>query len=219
MVNTDREAAPASPVVGATGGDRCELTTQQGTEKGKLMATVNDVLAHVLDDLQAVRAATENDPRAGAVQLEEALRGAIAELSHFATDLHASTDEHLQHEYFGGHAFWCSGRDEPHDDDQPYCERMVGGVDGVAEPDWNPAQIWVHNIHPRVKGSFTPAQYKAFEKSRSGVQLAFLDFDEKVELKWNETLINISSGAARTLAAQLIAAADIEDGITRVVAR
>lgn len=119
-------------------------------------------------------------------------------------------------DWHGHHALWCTDNDDPHDDRAPWCERMVGGVDAVTEPTGAKAQLWVSNIRAFIHGKFTMAEHEGLEKRRNGIQLAFL---VKLAGQWDETLINVSSGDARTLAAQLIAAADINDGINRIARR
>ncbi len=119
-------------------------------------------------------------------------------------------------ERHGWHTTWCVGRDEPHDERWPYCERQIGGVDSaVTEPDWNRAQVWVSTIHAFLHGTFTTDYAAAADRNRKGVQLEFLVHDG---IEWQTQRVNVHSGDARTLAALLVAAADVSDGITRIAA-
>lgn len=114
---------------------------------------------------------------------------------------------------YGHHTTWCSGQDDPHDADSPYCEYMVGGVEGVAEPNWIRTQVWITTIAPFTHGTFTRREYDAVQRNRRGVQLSH---QSDLGNGWTpETFINLPSGEARTLAALLVAAADISDGIDR----
>lgn len=116
-------------------------------------------------------------------------------------------------ECYGHHTVWCSDPNDLHDADCPYCEYMVGGIEGVTEPNWTRTQVWVTTIAPFTHGTFTRSEHKAVEQHRKGVQLSH---QSDTASGWTaETLINLPSGEARTLAALLIAAADISDNITR----
>ncbi|CCC43389.1 hypothetical protein H1J40_15070 [Mycobacterium canettii] len=117
--------------------------------------------------------------------------------------------------YYGHHASWCIDRDEGrHDVREPYCQYQVGGVDGRTEPDWMRVQLWVSTITPFLHGSYTAEQARAEERHRTGVQIARLVYDGS---DWIEQKVNLRSGDARSLAALFVAAADISDGISRVV--
>ncbi|WP_083208397.1 hypothetical protein [Mycobacterium malmoense] len=121
----------------------------------------------------------------------------------------------------GWHSIWCEGQHEPHSERWPYCERMIGGVNSaITEPDWNRAQVWVSVISAFLHGTFTAPYALAAERNRNGIQLDLLiDSGDGEDGGWESTRINIRSGDARTLAALLVAAADVSDGITRIDAR
>lgn len=120
-------------------------------------------------------------------------------------------------ERHGWHATWCDGQDGPHDERWPYCERMIGGIDSaLTEPEWDRAQIWVSTIAAFLHGTFTTDEVAAAERNRTGIQLDLLiRTGAGPDNGWESTRINMRSGDARTLAALLVAAADLSDGITR----
>lgn len=124
-------------------------------------------------------------------------------------------------ERHGWHAVWCEGQDEPHDERWPYCERMIGGVDlAITEPEWDRAQIWVSTISAFFHGTFKTGEVVAAERNRKGIQLDLLIHSgDGADNGWDSTRINVGSGDARTLAALLVAAADLSDGVTRIDAR
>ena len=124
------------------------------------------------------------------------------------TTIQPTSDTNL--ERHGYHTVWCSDSDDLHDDRSPYCERLIGGTDGVTEPRWAPTQLWVSTIHAFLHGTYTANEERAEEQHRVGVQLSILVHDGS---EWVEKMINMRSGDARTLAALLVAAADINDGI------
>lgn len=130
----------------------------------------------------------------------------------------SSTDITERH---GWHAIWCEGQDEPHNERWPYCERMIGGIDSaLTEPEWDRAQIWVSTIDAFLHGTFTTDEVAAAERNRKGIQLDLLiHTGAGADNGWDGTRVNIRSGDARTLAALLIAAADLSDGIARINAR
>jgi hypothetical protein len=121
-------------------------------------------------------------------------------------------------DWHGYHAVWCNLRGEPHDEHFPFCEYQVGGVEAVTEPGWSRSQLWVSTITSFLHGTYTPSQSAAEERNRTGVQLSCLVYEGGDEnAGWTEKSFNIRSGEARSLAAQLIAAADISEGINRTV--
>ncbi len=129
------------------------------------------------------------------------------------TNTHPDIAPDAQH-YHGHHTWWCSDRDEGPHDEAPvlYCERQIGGAEAVTEPGWNPVQLWVSTISAFLHGNYTGAEVAAEERNRSGVQLSAL---VRVDSEWVPSEFNMRSGEARTLAALLVAAADISDGIAR----
>jgi hypothetical protein len=110
---------------------------------------------------------------------------------------------------YGEHTTWCSEPDRPHNARSPYCERLIGSVKAVTEPDWIRTHFWVSAISPFLPGIYTPKEVAAEHQYRTGVQLICLvngvpGLDKE---------FNIRSEQARTLATLLIAAADLTDGI------
>jgi hypothetical protein len=111
---------------------------------------------------------------------------------------------------YNEHTTWCCEPDLPHTDRSPYCERMIGSVKAVTEPDWARAHFWVSAISPYLPHVyFLPKEVAAEHQNRTGVQLICLvngvaGFDKE---------FNMPTEQARTLARLLVAAADLTDGI------
>lgn len=115
----------------------------------------------------------------------------------------------------GYHTAWCADyANGPHDPETPYCELQIGGIDAVENDGFGPVQLWVTAIRPFLHGQYAPKTIRAEERNRNGIQLTCLVRDQN---NWVATHFNIRSGEARTLAALLIAGADILDGIDRTV--
>ncbi len=114
------------------------------------------------------------------------------------------------------------GHDGPDNGDPkhgPYCERLVGGhANAVTEPGWERVQFWCSVISPYVHGTVSKQHSRECDQYRDGVQLVALVRDETCAeaFEWRESKFNLSAAEARQLAAQLVAAADSRDGISRV---
>lgn len=121
-----------------------------------------------------------------------------------------------------GHCIIGCGWSEPdlQDDHPGYCERTVGSkACAVTEPEWNLTQFWCSVIRNRLDGEFPVSFVRDSEQHRNGIQLAVEVFGDVPVSRpypsapYQEVKFNLSSGEARSLAAQLIAAADSSDGI------
>ena len=113
------------------------------------------------------------------------------------------------------HKVWCDHRprNESHDDDLPYCYRQLHGVKLTAEQgDEFPPNMWVYVIgaaHPDV---LTSGECLKGDQVVDGLEIVS---EHRVGDEWVERKVRLSSDAARSLAATLIRAADIEQGLTR----
>jgi len=111
------------------------------------------------------------------------------------------------------------GHDGPNNGDPehgPYCERSVGGhANGVTEPGRDRVEFWCSVISPYVHGTVSKEHARDCAQYRDGVQLAVVVRDETDTSGRRETKFNLSAAEARSLAAQLVAAADSHDGIGR----
>lgn len=120
-------------------------------------------------------------------------------------------------EYVASHTFWCTNHDNEftsHTEAEPYCEHLIGSVQLIPEEDVNSkAQVWVLPTKAYTSGKHTPAEYAAREATYTGVELCIDVWSP--DTGSSEQKIRITSSDARTLAALLIRAADIEQGLTR----
>lgn len=119
---------------------------------------------------------------------------------------------------YGHHTVWCTTEspEDDHDDRWPWCDRLIGGAEGVSEPGWQRTQIWASTIAAFTRGVVTREGWAAEERNRRGVQLTFstLTNDDGRNSWVDSSITNLSSGEARRLAAILVAAADLSDGLT-----
>jgi hypothetical protein len=113
----------------------------------------------------------------------------------------------------------CGWDEVPKHEHGPYCERMVGSsASGATEPGGIATQFWSQVISPFMHGWFTPSQAMEQEQHRDGVQLTVSVRGEIPATTdegggWRGLKFNVTAGEARSLAAQLVAAADSHDGI------
>jgi hypothetical protein len=120
------------------------------------------------------------------------------------------------HDYNASHMVWCTNRDAEftmHSDDEPYCSHTVTSI-GVIHPEGDAVkcQAWVTATRAFTHGQFTPADYAEREQRYGGVEIVLETWRGRGE-DTDEQKIRITSHAARTLAAALIRAADIEQGL------
>ncbi|MEH3131625.1 MAG: hypothetical protein PGN27_16885 [Mycolicibacterium neoaurum] len=120
------------------------------------------------------------------------------------------------------HVVWCSHRNVDvkegrHDDYMACCHKNVGSsVLTVPEPGYDKAQVWVYatrTAHPdALETGVTPGQ-DAFD----GI-VVMLEQRHEVgtEKTWEDErpALRLASSEARTLAALLLRAADVEQGLT-----
>lgn len=113
------------------------------------------------------------------------------------------------------HTVWCDhrGTSETHDDNFPYCLRLVHGVKTVPlESEPHPPKLWVTATRAAHPTALTSGKRAPDDQRFDGIELTV---ERYVGEQWVEETVRLRSDAARTLAATLIHAADIEQGLTR----
>jgi hypothetical protein len=118
-------------------------------------------------------------------------------------------------DYHGSHVVWCGCRNDIdfHADATPYCEKPIHGVPLVPEGGAIKSTIWTSATKAFVHGLFSPAQHDAMEARYNGVELAVETWLGAEQGHQDPLIFRLTSGAARSLAATLIRAADIEPGL------
>lgn len=112
------------------------------------------------------------------------------------------------------HSVWCDHRpsNDPHDDNIPYCLKQIHGVKLIPTESDDHPKVWVYatsSAHPEALAS---RQRVVDDQRFEGVELTV---EQRVGDDWTEQTMRLASDAARSLAAALIRAADIEQGLTR----
>lgn len=113
------------------------------------------------------------------------------------------------------HTEWCDHRDsgDTHDDSFPYCHRQIAGVKlALSDGEKCPPSLWVlatSAAHPYV---LTSGQKPADDHRFDGIELCA---EHYVGNEWAAQQFRMSSDAARSLAAALVRAANIQQGLTR----
>lgn len=112
------------------------------------------------------------------------------------------------------HAVWCSQREcgETHDDTMPYCYKQIHGVKLLAPDGAVPPQLWVYATATAHPDALTSGERAADGHLHDSIELIT---EYRVDTEWVEHKLRISDDAARSLAATLIRAADIKQGLTR----
>ena len=120
-------------------------------------------------------------------------------------------------DYAAGHVLWCTNHDAEftiHTEDEPYCSQLLSGVRLVPEPDVVKTTAWVSPTRAFTHGRFTPAEHAARENRYDGVEIT-IEHWAGPGIDVPDQKLRMSSDAARSFAAALIRAADIEQGLTR----
>lgn len=113
------------------------------------------------------------------------------------------------------HAVWCDhrGTGETHHDTYPYCMRMVHGVKTIPlEGEPHPPNIWVTATSMAHPSALTSGELAADCQRFDGIELTI---EKYIGAEWVEQTLRLRSDAARSLAATLVRAADIQQGLTR----
>jgi hypothetical protein len=113
------------------------------------------------------------------------------------------------------HMVWCDHREtgEPHDDNFPYCLKQLHGVKLIPTEDEKFApNLWVYATSPAHPEALTSGERAENDQMYDGIELVAELYDGA---KWFDQKFRLTSDAARSLAATLIRAADIEQGLTR----
>lgn len=120
------------------------------------------------------------------------------------------------HEFHGACIVGCGWRecDDLQNIHPGFCERTVGSkASAVTEPGFHRVQFWCAAIAPYLHGKVSRKESREAYKYRDGVHLIVNTWDDGPD--YRETTYNMTSGEARQLAAQLVAAADSHDGINQ----
>ncbi|WP_197382845.1 hypothetical protein [Mycolicibacterium mengxianglii] len=113
------------------------------------------------------------------------------------------------------HAIWCDHREssETHDDILPYCYKQIHGVKLAAtDADKFPPGMWVYAISAAHPDALTSGVKTENDQQFDGIEMVTEHHDGT---GWSERKFRLTSDAARSLAAALIRAADIQQGLTR----
>lgn len=121
-------------------------------------------------------------------------------------------------EYHAQHVTWCTNHDAEftrHSDDEPYCSKLIHGVELIPEGEVVKSQMWVMPTAAFTHGELTPAEHAERERRYGGIELTIERWLGPGNGSDEDQKLRLTADAARTLAATLIRAADIEQGLTR----
>lgn len=112
------------------------------------------------------------------------------------------------------HSIWCDHRpsNDPHDDNIPYCLKQIHGVTLNPTKGEGHPKMWVYATSAAHPQALTSGQRVTDDHRFDGVELAV---EQRVGDNWTDQIMRLTSDAARSLAAALIRAADIQQGLTR----
>ncbi|CAJ1578989.1 hypothetical protein [[Mycobacterium] wendilense] len=113
------------------------------------------------------------------------------------------------------HSVWCHQRDfdEAHDCEIPYCYRPIHTVKLLAlDGQKFPPGISVYATSAAHPSALTSGERAPDDHLYDGVELVT---EHHVDGEWVEQKLRLTSDAARSLAAALVRAADIQQGLTR----
>lgn len=120
-------------------------------------------------------------------------------------------------DYHALHVTWCTNHDAEftgHSEEEPYCSRLLHGIELIPEGAVVKAQMWVQPTAAFTHGRFTPAEHSERERTYRGVELSIETWCGP-GTEFPEQKLRLTSDAARSLAAALVRAADIEQGLNR----
>lgn len=112
------------------------------------------------------------------------------------------------------HSVWCGHRstNESHDDNYPYCLKQVHGVDLMPAPGEQKSSLWVYVTGQAHPSALTSGKCPSDDKQYDGIELTT---ECRVGDDWVDRTLRLSADAARSLAAALIRAADVKQGLDR----
>lgn len=112
------------------------------------------------------------------------------------------------------HAVWCGHRatGETHDDSYPYCHKQLHGVDLRPGPGEQRSCLWVYVTGQAHPSAMTSGECAPDDKQYDGIELTT---ETRVGDDWTDRTLRLSADAARSLAAALVRAADIKQGLDR----
>lgn len=113
------------------------------------------------------------------------------------------------------HIVWCNHREsgETHDDILPYCMKQIHGVKLIPTGGEKfPPKMWVYATSSAHPEALTSGERAENDQMYDGIELVAEVYGGT---DWAEQKFRLTSDAARSLAATLIRAADIQQGLTR----
>ena len=113
------------------------------------------------------------------------------------------------------HSIWCDHREsgETHDDILPYCMKQIHGVELIPTLGEKFApRMWVYATSPAHPDALTSGEHAENDQQYDGIELVTERYDGT---DFAEQKFRLTSDAARSLAATLIRAAEIQQGLTR----
>jgi hypothetical protein len=113
------------------------------------------------------------------------------------------------------HSIWCDHREsgETHDDILPYCLNQIHGVNLMpTDAEKFAPKLWVYATSAAHPDALTSGVRAENDGQYDGLELVTERHDGT---DWIEHKLRLTSDAARSLAATLIRAADIQQGLTR----
>lgn len=116
---------------------------------------------------------------------------------------------------YDGHKVWCDhhGTDETHDDELPYCMKQINGIKLIPiEGEKWPPGMWVYATAPANPAAMTSGDRAPDDHIYDGIEVAV---EHNYGDSMRESKFRMTSSAARSLAAALIRAADVREGLTR----
>ena len=112
------------------------------------------------------------------------------------------------------HSIWCDHRQsgETHDDLIPYCLKQIHGVVLIPDEGEHASKLWVYATSAAHPEALTSGRRVVGDERFDGIELAI---ETRSDDGWTEQKFRVSSDGARSLAATLVRAADIQQGLTR----
>ncbi|RUP35014.1 MAG: hypothetical protein EKK51_00200 [Mycolicibacterium sp.] len=119
--------------------------------------------------------------------------------------------------YVAHHTPWCNNHDAEftlHTEEEPFCDKQVHCTVLIPPEGVKRERFWVYANQAFTHGRFTVEEYLAREARYGGVQLLLDQWVGKGGVNEDRSF-RMTSSEARSLAAALIRAADIQQGLDR----